>query len=67
MTMLRGLALTLLALLLVRANQVVSTDRLIDERRGGPVARTAAHVAQEILDRVARAYGWDMLDKPTLR
>ncbi|MGP0000059.1 MAG: serine hydrolase domain-containing protein [Acetobacteraceae bacterium] len=24
-------------------------------------------VAQEILDRVARAYGWDMLDKPTLR
>lgn len=24
-------------------------------------------VAQEILDRVARAYGWDMLDKPILR
>jgi hypothetical protein len=24
-------------------------------------------VVQEILDRVARAYGWDMLDKPTLR
>lgn len=24
-------------------------------------------VAQEVVDRVARAYGWDMLDKPVLR
>jgi hypothetical protein len=27
----------------------------------------AAPLVQEIIDRVARAYGWDTLDKPPLR
>jgi hypothetical protein len=26
-----------------------------------------APLLQVVVDRVARAYGWDMLDKPTLR
>ena len=47
----------LLAILLLRANQVVSADRLIDELWGGDAPRTAAKAAQVYVSKLRKQIG----------
>src|SRR5215203_1723464 len=51
----------LLAALLVRANEIASTDRLIDDLWGGDAPRTAATSLQNAISRVRKALCADVL------
>jgi DNA-binding SARP family transcriptional activator len=51
----------LLALLLLRAGEVVSTDRLIDELWGESPPKGAAHTVQVFVSRLRKALGGDAL------
>ena len=51
----------LLAILLLRAGEVVSTDRLIDELWGETPPRGAAHTVQVFVSRLRKAVGADAL------
>ena len=51
----------LLALLLTRANEVMSTDRLIDELWGDQPPRTAANTLQYYISQLRKALGADRI------